>query len=43
MAVFAQNIGREKFNDTLIENCLSFVEGTLQHENDPEMRAAAYL
>ncbi len=41
MAVFAQNIGREKFNDSLIENCLAFVEGTLQNDNDPEMRSAA--
>jgi hypothetical protein len=41
MAVFAKYVGREKFNETLIQNCLVYVENTLQNENDPEMRAAA--
>ena len=41
MAVFAKYVGREKFNDTLIQNCLSFVENILQNEHDPEMRCAA--
>ena len=41
MAVFAKYIGKEKFNEGLIQNCLSFVENTLINENDPELRSAA--
>lgn len=41
MGVFAKNIGKEKFTDVYVENCLSFVENVLGNENDPEIRSAA--
>lgn len=41
MASFAENVSKDKFNDPLIENCLSFVETTLVSDNDPEMRSAS--
>ena len=41
MGVFAKNIGKEKFTDVYVENCLNFVENVLANESDPEIRSAA--
>lgn len=42
MGVFAKFIGRDKFTDALIEDCLKFVQNVLVNDNDPEIRSAAY-
>ena len=42
MGVFAKYIGRDKFNEEIIQNCLSFVINALSNETDPEIRSAAY-
>ena len=41
MGVFAKFIGKEKFTDAYINNCLAFVQSVLGHETDPEMKSAA--
>ncbi len=42
MGIMAKHISREKFNETVIQNCLNFVQNVLKHDNDPEIRSAAY-
>ncbi len=42
MGVFAKHIGKEKFSDSLANDCLNFVQNILTNENDPEIRAGAY-
>lgn len=41
IGVFSKFIGRDKFNDEIIQNCLSFVINALSNESDPEIRSAA--
>ena len=41
MGVFAKFIGKEKFTDVYINNCLTFVQNVLGNESDPEMKSAA--
>ncbi len=42
MGIMAKHISKEKFNEPVIENCLNFVQNVLNHDNDPEIRSAAY-
>lgn len=42
MGVFAKFIGKDKFGDQLIVDCLSFVQNILINDNDPEIRSGAY-
>jgi len=37
MGVFAKYIGKDKFTDNLIEDCLKFVQNVLTNDNDPEV------
>ncbi len=41
MGVFAKYIGKEKFSDSLIDDCLKYVQNVLINDNDPEIRSAA--
>ena len=41
MGVFAKYIGKNKFSDVLIEDCLKFVQNVLTNESDPDTRSAA--
>ncbi|CAF0848327.1 unnamed protein product [Brachionus calyciflorus] len=42
MGVFAKFIGKDKFTDDIVQNCLLFVTNALTNEADPEIRSAAY-
>lgn len=42
MGVFAKYIGKDKFSETLIEECLQFVQNILTQDQDPEIRSGAY-
>ena len=42
MGVFAKFIGKEKFSDSLTNDCLNFVQNILTNDNDPEIRSGAY-
>jgi hypothetical protein len=42
MGVFAKYMNKDKFNDALIENCLSFVQNILANDHDAEIRSGAY-
>jgi hypothetical protein len=42
MGVLAKHVGKDKFNQVLIGDCLSFVQSSLNNESDPEIRSGAY-
>jgi hypothetical protein len=41
MGVFAKYVGKEKFSDALVGDCLSFVQSILTAEGDADTRSAA--